>query len=379
MPRRSKPARLWLQPPRRAADGRILELAVWCIRDGATKRSTGCREAEREQAEVGLAAYIAERYRPIRDHRPEKVLVSDAISFYVTEIAPSHLSSTTTSYAADRLLDWWAGKSLAEIKTSTCREYATFRMGQSIPSARSIAAKKRKISAGTVARELTVLRAAVRAYHAEHPLDAMPVVTLPETAPGRDRWLSRAEAAALLRSARRHPDRHARKALVRFILIGLYTGSRSGAIRALRWMSNVRGGWVDLDAGVLHRRGATERQTTKRKPPLRIPIRLLTHLRRWRYADGAIVPVIHYAGQPVLRQRRAWDWARREAGLGADVVPHILRHTAATWIMSDGPDLWQAAGFLGMSADVLWRVYGHHHPDFQADLAQRIGRQDRSA
>ena len=32
------------------------------------------------------------------------------------------------------------------------------------------------------------------------------------------------------------------------------------------------------------------------------------------------------------------------AGL-PDVTPHILRHTAATWQMQLGTDLWQAADF----------------------------------
>jgi integrase len=40
----------------------------------------------------------------------------------------------------------------------------------------------------------------------------------------------------------------------------------------------------------------------------------------------------------------------------------LLRHTAATWLMQLGVDLWQAAGYLGMSAETLDRKYGHHHP-----------------
>jgi integrase len=47
----------------------------------------------------------------------------------------------------------------------------------------------------------------------------------------------------------------------------------------------------------------------------------------------------------------------------ADVTPHTLRHSAATWQMQTGTDLWQAARFLGMTAEQLERTYGHHHPD----------------
>jgi integrase len=41
-----------------------------------------------------------------------------------------------------------------------------------------------------------------------------------------------------------------------------------------------------------------------------------------------------------------------DAGLDDDVMRHSLRHTAATWLMQAGVDLWLAAG---------WQEnYGHH-------------------
>ncbi len=62
------------------------------------------------------------------------------------------------------------------------------------------------------------------------------------------------------------------------------------------------------------------------------------------------------------------------------VTPHTLRHTAATWLMRAGTDLWQAAGYLGMTVETLERVYGHHHPEFQVEAAQNISRKtNRSA
>ncbi|MDX1561983.1 MAG: ATP-binding cassette domain-containing protein, partial [Gammaproteobacteria bacterium] len=50
---------------------------------------------------------------------------------------------------------------------------------ESLPQAKSQEARKRKVTTETARRELTVLRAAINAYHAETPLDALPVVTLP--------------------------------------------------------------------------------------------------------------------------------------------------------------------------------------------------------
>ena len=37
-----------------------------------------------------------------------------------------------------------------------------------------------------------------------------------------------------------------------------------------------------------------------------------------------------------------------------------------------GGDLWQIAGFLGMTVEMLERVYGHHHPDFQREAAEAV-------
>ena len=42
--------------------------------------------------------------------------------------------------------------------------------------------------------------------------------------------------------------------------------------------------------------------------------------------------------------------AVRLAELEGKVIPHTLRHTAATWLMQRGVPIWQAAGYLGMSA-----------------------------
>jgi integrase len=375
MPRKAKGARLYLDRSR----------GQYVIRDGTKKRGTGCSAGELEAAQKALAAYLAEKYTPVKDSRPSIVTVDDVITFYSNEIIPKQRSASTSAYAADRILDWWSGKSLSEVKRSTCKAYADFRTSQKLPQAKRGAALEKRISAETARRELTVLRAAINAYHAETPLDAVPVVTLPEAAPPRARWLTRAEAARFLRTARKHPDKAARRALIRFFILGIYSGTRSGAIRELCWMPNVMGGWVDLTAGVLHRRAESVAETKKRRPPIKIPRRLLGHLQRWHEIDThprqdsspLPVQVVHVSGETVLKQRRSWEWVRDKAGLGPEVVPHILRHTAATWLMQSGATQWDAANFLGMSPEVLWDVYGHHHPDFQKDVADRVGRKPK--
>jgi integrase len=71
--------------------------------------------------------------------------------------------------------------------------------------------------------------------------------------------------------------------------------------------------------------------------------------------------------------KTAWGSIVDDAGLGADVVRHILRHTAATWLMQRGTDPWQAAGWLAMTLEQLQANYGHHHPDFQEEACTAFG------
>jgi hypothetical protein len=58
------------------------------------------------------------------------------------------------------------------------------------------------------------------------------------------------------------------------------------------------------------------------------------------------------------------------------VTPHILRHTCATWLMQGGVNLWDAAGFLGMTVQQLEATYGHHHPDYQQEAITALRGQD---
>jgi integrase len=81
--------------------------------------------------------------------------------------------------------------------------------------------------------------------------------------------------------------------------------------------------------------------------------------------------------KPVVSVRKSIASAVLAARIDRNITPHICRHTAATWAMQQGADIWEAAGYLGMSSEVLERVYGHHHPDFQSDVADRMSGQKR--
>jgi integrase len=56
---------------------------------------------------------------------------------------------------------------------------------------------------------------------------------------------------------------------------------------------------------------------------------------------------------------------------------HVVRHTAATWLMQAGVDAFEAAGYLGMSVETLLEVYGHHRHAFQEKAARASDRRSK--
>ena len=63
---------------------------------------------------------------------------------------------------------------------------------------------------------------------------------------------------------------------------------------------------------------------------------------------------MEWDGHPVRRIGTTFRHIVKAAKLGPDVTPHTLRHTAATWMMQAGTDLWEAGGYLGMTARRRW-------------------------
>lgn len=342
MPRRAKAPRLYLRE--RPGRGRY-----WVILDKGREFGTDCREDDTQGAETALSDYIAQKYEPPKHSAAlSQVLIADVVNVYLREHAPKTLSLDWICHTAAPIIDWWGDKPLSSIRRTTCDEYVIWRTAQGV-------------SDQTARHDLKTMRAAIRYYHAEYgPLPSVPVVSLPpRKAPKQDYWLTRKEVARRVRLARQSPQtRH----VARLILIGVYTGTRPGAILRLKWLPSVDGGWFDLASETLHRRGSGQLESRKRQPPARIHRRLLPHLKRWKRLDEAkgIHSVIHYNGKPVQKLRRSWH----SVGGGGD-GPHICRHTAATWLMQAGVEQYEAAGYLGMSPETLWEVYGHHSPMFQ--------------
>jgi integrase len=365
MSNRSKGVRLWL----RKGKGTIQ--SIWIIRDGPKQVRTGCGLYDREEAERKLSSYIDAKYRPERQRNrdPSQILIADVLNIYAEDIRPTIRRPVELGQRIFALLSFFGIRTLAEINGPTCRNYVESR--GSVSMAR---------------RELEDLRAAINHHRREGLCSEIIEVTLPPKSIPRERWLTRVEAAKMIREAWRFQEvqegrptgRHSRRHIARFMLVALYTGTRSGAICTAAVGQAVGRGYVDLKEGVFYRRDPGKRETKKRQPTIRVPERLLAHMRRWERLGISKSSVIEFTGRPVKSVRKAFARVALAAGL-EDVTPHILRHTAVTWAMQAGADPYAAADFFGMSLEILQRVYGHHHPDQHKAVGEALTRRTGSA
>lgn len=393
MPRHAKGPRLWLAPAR--SDGTA---AKWIVRDGARQRGTGLGTgATATEKEKALNNYINKKHTEdvsVGSRDPSQIQVADVLTKYFRDkIAPNLKEVETT--AADKaraarsgkpipeakwvlkegapsgaleamlrvvaLRKFWGSKRLSEVTGDTCRAYAA------------------KRTSGAARRELEDFRAAINHHRVEGLHDKIVSVVLPEKGAGRERWLTKSEAAHLILTTWRYREvqnfratnRYTRRHVARFMVVARWMGSRAGVICSASIERKRPAGrsWIDLTTGLFHGRAEGERASRKRKQLVKVPPQLLAHLRRWRAAGQRYV--VEWNGEPVLRIIKAHTAAVRSAGFDPDVTPHTWRHSLATWLMQDGVDVFKAAGFIGMSTETLLRVYGHHHPDHSAGVHRK--------
>lgn len=372
MPGRAKGIHLWLRAARRDHQGRVRE-ARWLIKDRGRQISTGFGACDRAEAEKRLAEYIAAKYQPERRERGlSEIKIADVIRIYLDDVVPGQANPQKAAERAERLLRFFGLRTLDEITGSLCRLYASSRRGQG----HSI-----KGSGGGAKRDLEDLRAAINHHSKEGLHRGLVRVALPERGKARQRWLTRDEAARLLwicwrtqemqqgRATEKHPLRH----LCRFLLLGLYTGSRPGAMLTAAWERGPGLSYIDLARGLFHRHAEGKAETSKRQPTVKLAPRLVAHLARWHRLDSGRGHVVLFAGLPVLSVKTALGRAVKLAGLSGGVTAYCLRHSCASWLVNKGIPTRKVADFLGTSEIMIEKHYGHLAPDYQDAAARAIG------
>jgi hypothetical protein len=395
MPRRAKGPRLYLR------EGRAGREAVWVIRDGSVEVSTGRGAGEQSAAERALGDYIAAKFTaPVlkADSRrdPAQVLVAEVVALYSQDkAASSKLDAATFDRFVANLLGWWGDKTLVDVKRSTCQAYAAHRMAQPTPATRTRpsppASPARRPGASWSSCSLDRLLA--RRGHADHAPGRLAPRQAREPARGPDALTGRcaAEGGAGLAQGRRwrvaasgavragqprppsplHPDR----ALHRHAALG-DAGAALGGVPSSGLGRSRQGD--DLPARTRRARDHQAPAGREAAAPaagahaavagdgfLDTARRKRSGFLRCPFSTTAASPSRARSG-PASRAAFATPACRRR------VTPHWMRHTAATWLMEGGVDMWEAAAYLGMTVATLEKHYGHHRADHQAGAVRAI-------
>jgi integrase len=170
---------------------------------------------------------------------------------------------------------------------------------------------------------------------------------------------------------------------LRLLVLALFTGTRHTALVDLRWVANVQTGWIDLDAGIVHRTGSERPKQTKGHGPAFFLDNLAAIFRAWRDADldRGITCVIHRTdgsnyGKPYAQNAYAlWREYMEAADVPRDVTPHIGRKSLASWARTLGVPSASTAAALSITP----RALGHHYEMLdraheQVPFAQAIDR-----
>ena len=318
---------------------RVAGRKAWHIYDQRQRISTGCED--RGEAEKVLAEYLIQR-RTVGASEGLSAIIAGYLDDRKAHDVPG---LERLEWAAKPLRAFWGERPIEAVISRECRKYVETRTAQGVKTS-------------TSRTELQALRAALNWAHRAKIVSEIPQVWLPPRVPPRDRWLTRLEADRLIAGARMP---HVRL----FILIGLHTAARRSAILALPWSR------VDLEQRRISFRDPTRAETRKRRPIVPINDTLFAALETAKQM-ATTEWVIEWAGGPVSSVKTGFREASKRAGLEG-VTPHVLRHTAATWMAQAGLPLWQIAGMLGNTEQMVQDTYGHHHPDYLKAAADALG------
>ncbi|TGQ83750.1 integrase [Mesorhizobium sp. M8A.F.Ca.ET.207.01.1.1] len=367
------------------------------IYDGGKQHYLGIGEDDLAAAQAALREYVAKKHaeevakpssRPKR-LPPSETAIADAIAHYSIKVAlrfePSENNPGKPQQKRDflmrmeALLDYWGEKVVDDIDANTCGEFS------------------RNHSASTARRCLEDLRAAVKRYVKDRKMAAGGdyVFELPTANAARYGFFTRGQLARLVWAAHRKKGTYSytgkraradsrgktvetaarpRRHIARFLLTGAYTGTRTDRIERASFYKEEGRPWVDIDNGIFYRNWQGEMvPDNKRAGPVRIPGRLLAHMRRWK-ANGARYVVEHQEGKTGSTASAFFRLLREtltpEEIAAQDLNRHTLRHTCATWAMMGGRPIEEVAGYLETSDKIIRKHYGHHHPDHQAGFGE---------
>jgi integrase len=211
---------------------------------------------------------------------------------------------------------------------------------------------------GSIHTELGHLRSVLVWAQKNRLIAHAPHIERPTKPEPKEGYLTRPEVARLMAAAN---TPHIRLA----ILLLISTGARSAAALQLTWDR------VDFDRRMIQLRNPFDKAQRKGRATVPINDSLFSALKEAK--EGSLSPyVIEWAGGPVKSIKKGIKTAGE--GIGRpDTSPHMLRHSAAVWLVENGHSMAEVAQFLGHSNQAMtFKVYGRYSPDYLRKLAASL-------
>ncbi|TAM46261.1 MAG: site-specific integrase [Gammaproteobacteria bacterium] len=316
------------------------------------RRST--ETTARKEAEALEAKWKLEAHQQKQWGAPPSFTFDELMLKYLQATETEKRSAERDRMSAKHLYPAFTGRNLREISAANVRKYIDDR-------------KAKGAKPATINKEVGLLSAAINYARMEWDWE------IPNPAAGRRlrepegrlRWLTRAEAGALIRAAeaqRRAPH------LPDFIRLALNTGCRRGELLGLEWRR------VDLQRGLLYLEGDHTKSGRRRYVPLNQAARgaLLSRMRfRAKYCPASPWVFAARSGKRIQSVKTAFASACEAAGI-EDFRIHDLRHTCAAWLVSAGVPLPEVRDLLGHSTVTMTERYAHLAPENVRAAVQRL-------
>jgi integrase len=229
-----------------------------------------------------------------------------------------------------------------------------------IADCRAYTAARRKLGRkdGSIHTELGHLRSVLVWAMKTRLITYAPHIERPAKPDAKDSYLTRPEITALLEKAN---AAHIKLAIQ--LLIG--TGARSAAALELTWDR------VDFARRMINLRNPFDRAA--RKGRATVPINDALYVALQEAHEAAQTPfVIEWAGKQIKCIKKGIKTAGAAIGR-PDTSPHMLRHSAAVWLVEDGHTFPEVAQFLGHSnPSITFKIYGRYSPNYLRKLADSL-------
>ena len=284
---------------------------------GTKRISTG--SSDRRAAEQYRAQFIA----GLKNEPPkDEPTIAYLLRRYRHEHGVNTRSLKTIDYHVRKLEPFFGDLLPSHVSNNLLKEYVTHR----------------GVKDGTILREIGTLKAALHYAEGNRWIERQPQFIMPvKSPPPRDVWLKREEVAMLIEKAK---SPHIKL----FIKIAVSTAARSGAILDLKWdQLDLENRIIDFGRGFGNKRRSVV--------PMNDDVyEAIIEAKELAQTDH----VIEYNGRPTRAIKKAFSRLCEACGIKAS--PHVLRHTAATWMVMASVPLAEVARVFGDSEKTVETV-----------------------